>query len=166
MSGTKARTATAAIGGIAALAGALWAAAPAPLAAQDNQPPYWASIAAERAVMRRGPAREMQAMWEYRRPGLPIKIVALHEDWRQVQEPDGTTGWMHRSLLSGRRTAIVTRNRAAMRTSPSPDAPIAYHAEEGVVGRLGDCDNGWCAFDVLGRSGYIAADHIWGDGAP
>jgi SH3-like domain-containing protein len=166
MSGTMARTAAAAIGGIAAMAGILWAAAPAPLAAQDNQPPYWASIAAERAVMRRGPAREMQAMWEYRRPGLPIKIVALHEDWRQVQEPDGTTGWMHRSLLSGRRTAIVTRDRAAMRVSASPNAPIAYHAEEGVVGRLGDCDNGWCAFDVLGRSGYIAADHIWGDGAP
>lgn len=131
--------------------------------AQDQSPPYWASIDAPRAIMRRGPSREMRAMWEYRRPGLPLKVLRLHEDWRQVQEPDGTTGWMHRSLITGRRTAIVTENRAALHASPDASSPVDYRAEAGVIGRISDCSAGWCLLDVLGRRGYVATDAIWGD---
>ncbi len=131
--------------------------------AQASKPPYWASLDAPRAIMRRGPSQQMRALWEYRRPGLPVKILAIHEDWRRIEEPDGTTGWMHRSLLSGRRTAIVIDAVEPLRTARSADAAIAYRAEPGVIGRISDCRSGWCEFDVLGRRGFIAADAIWGD---
>ena len=144
------------------LAGAALA---APASAQERTPPYWASIDAGRAIMRRGPSQDMRAMWEYRRPGLPVRVVAIHDDWREVEEPDGTRGWMHRSLLSGRRTAIVTG------TAPQParaaalaDAAIAYRAAPGVVAQLLGCADGWCEIDLgHSRRGYISADGIWGD---
>jgi SH3-like domain-containing protein len=138
-------------------------------AAQDQAVPYWASIktgdaiAREGATMRAGPSRLMRAMWVYRRPGLPLKVVAVYEDWRQVREQDGTTGWMHRSLLTGRRTAVVTENRAPMRTRGDAAAPVAFYAEQGVVGRVSECTPDWCQFDVFGRRGYIATSAIWGD---
>ena len=148
---------------VAVMVAMLAASGPGPLRAQDQRPPYWASISAPEAIMRRGPSRDMRAMWEYRRAGLPLKVLALHEDWRRVQEPDGTTGWMHRSLLTGRRTAIVTADGARIRTRPDGGAPVAYRAGAGVIGRVTDCNSGWCAIDVLGRRGFIATGDIWGD---
>ncbi len=136
---------------------------PGGASAQDQVPPYWASIDATRAIMRRGPSQEMRAMWEYRRQGLPLKVLRLHDDWRLVREPDGTTGWMHRSLITGRRTAIVTESETPLRAAPDAGAPVAYRAERGVVGRISDCTPGWCLFDVLGRRGYVARDAVWGD---
>jgi SH3-like domain-containing protein len=138
---------------------------PGSAVAQDQTPPYWASIDAPRAILRRGPSQQMRALWEYHRPGLPVKVLALHEDWRKIEEPDGTTGWMHRSLLTGRRTAIVVDALQPIRTAPDPSAPVAFRAEPGVIGRIADCADGWCAFDVTGRRGYIAFAGIWGEEA-
>lgn len=114
--------------------------------------------------MRRGPSTLMPAMWEYRRMGLPLRIIAVRDDWRQVEDPTGVTGWMHKRLLSGQRTAIVTGGVRPMHVSPDSSSPVAYRADAGVVGQLGECQAGWCRFNVTGRAGWIAADHIWGDG--
>src|SRR5690242_5657133 len=68
--------------------------APAVQAQQARKVPYWASISAGRAMMRTGPAKEYPAIWEYRRADLPIRVVQIFKDWRKIQDPDGTTGWM------------------------------------------------------------------------
>ncbi len=136
------------------------------VSAQTARPPYWASITQVPAIMRRGPSREMPAVSQYVRDDLPVRVVAVYQDWRRIEDPDGNAGWMHSRLLSAARTAIVTGNIRPMRISPDATAPIAYRAEPGVVGRLSDCGNGWCMLDVKGRAGWIEADHIWGDEAP
>ena len=96
-------------------------------------------------------------------PGIKVHILEMKTPWLRVITPDGTQGWMAARLLSRTRTAIVTGDVRAMRTSANVDAPIAYRAEPGVVGRITNCKDGWCLFDVKGRKGWIEADHIWGD---
>jgi SH3-like domain-containing protein len=136
----------------------------APAAAQTEVTlPYWASINVDEARMRKGPSPHVPVVWEYRRKHLPVKVVAVHENWRKVVDPDGAEGWMASRLLSRARTAIVTGETRAMRASASPDAAVVFRAEAGVVGRLGDCNAGFCLFDVKGRKGWIAQAHIWGD---
>ena len=134
--------------------------------AQSNPTPYWASITQVPAIMRRGPGREMPAMWQYVRDDLPVRVIAVYQDWRRVEDPAGVRGWMHSRLLSRARAAIVTGGTRPMHLSPADDAPVAFRAEEGVVGRISDCEDGWCMFDVKGRAGWIRTDHIWGDGPP
>jgi SH3-like domain-containing protein len=41
-----------------------------------------------------------------------------------------------------------------------------WSAEPGVVGRLGECADGWCRFEVTGREGWVRAERLWGAGAP
>ena len=153
--------------GLLALAAAvtLVMASGGPVRADDLKPPYWVSINRPSAIMRRGPSTEMRAMWDYRRMGLPLRVIAVRDDWRQVQDPGGVVGWMHKRLLTNRRTAIVINGVQPMRTTARPDAPVAFRAEPGVVGRITECGDGWCLFDVMGQSGWIAADGIWGDEA-
>lgn len=135
-----------------------------PAAAQsDVELPYWASINVDEARMRKGPSPDVPVIWEYRRKDLPVKVVARFETWRKIEDPDGTQGWMAARLLSRTRTAIVIGEIRAMREDASLSAAVAYRAEPGVVGRITDCKNGWCLFDVKGRKGWIQTDHIWGD---
>lgn len=135
-----------------------------PAAAQsDPELPYWASISVDEARMRKGPSVDVPVLWEYRRKDLPVKVIARHENWRRVEDPDGTRGWMAARLLSRTRTAIVTGAVRPLREEPSLSAAIAYRAQPGVVGRITDCKSGWCRFDVKGRKGWIETDHIWGD---
>lgn len=139
-------------------------AAVGPAAAQsDPQLPYWASINVDEARMRKGPSPDVPVIWEYRRKDLPVKVIARFETWRKIEDPDGTQGWMAARLLSRTRTAIVTGDTRPMRAEPSVSAAISFRAEAGVVGKITDCKDGWCLFDVKGRKGWIQADHIWGD---
>lgn len=136
-----------------------------PAAAQSDpvKLPYWASISVDDARMRKGPSPDVPVIWEYRRKDLPVKVVARHESWRKIEDPDGTQGWMAARLLSRTRTAIVTGDIRPLREAASASAAVAYRAEPGVVGRISDCADGWCRFDVKGRKGWIQTDHIWGD---
>ena len=137
------------------------------LAAAAAQPPratpYWASIASGRAMMRTGPGQNYPGTWEYRRADLPIRVIEVYRDWRKIQDPDGTIGWMLVRLLSDQRTAIVRGSEpGAMHEAPDDATPIRYRAQPGVVGRVSRCADGWCRFDVHGRDGYIRIDQVWG----
>lgn len=148
-------------GGLAAIA------LPTPVSAQAAQEvPYWASISQPVARMRKGPSPDLPAIWEYRREDLPVKVLERYQTWRKIEDPDGTIGWMAARLLSAQRTGYVIDEIRAMHVDPNDSSPVAWRAQPGVVGRLSDCADGWCYFDVKGRRGYIRAEHVWGGGEP
>lgn len=138
---------------------------PAPATAADvkRKVPYLASIQASRARMRTGPARTYPASWLYQRAGLPVRVVATFKEWRKVEDPDGTQGWMQGNLLSDTRTAIVRAPQPIeMRDRPSPSAKLLWRAAPGVVGKLSQCGGGWCRFDVMGQVAYVEVGGLWG----
>ena len=131
--------------------------------AQEKKTPYWASISAGEAMMRTGPGRNYPATWLYKRADLPVKVVEVYPQWRKVQDPGGTTGWMLVNLLSDTRTAIVRGTEPApLHEAPRAESKIRYRAEPGVVGRLSECTVDWCRFDVGKRGGFIRTGNIWG----
>ena len=140
----------------------------APAAAQDEaEVPYWASIDAPEAYMRVGAGEQFPIMWVYTREDLPVRVVRLMQGWRYIEEPDGTMGWMSASLLSRQRTAIVTGDELVpMRAEGSSGAALRWNLEPGVVGLLGDCEEGWCEFNVDRHRGWVEQAHLWGAGEP
>lgn len=146
-----------------ALAFSLLVSLASPALAQQ-EPPYWASIDEPEARMRTGPSTEYPTMWIYKRERLPVKILARYKAWRKIEDSDGTQGWMHARLLSASRTALVIGEEVqALRGAPRGDAKITWRVEPGVVGRISQCEKGWCLFDVTGRQGYVREKAIWGD---
>lgn len=135
----------------------------APAAAQDRQPPYWASIASGQAMTRTGPGKNYPGVWLYQRRDLPVRVIKKYDNWRLVQDPDGAQGWMLVTLLSDRRTAIVKAGQPRpLRVGPYDSAKTEYQAEQGVVGRISKCHDGWCRIEIGNRRGYIATADIWG----
>lgn len=135
-------------------------------AAPGKPVPYWASLSQDEARMRVGPSLDYPSSWVYRRRDLPVKVVQVLGLWRKVEDPDGAQGWMHVRLLSDTPTAIVRAPEAPMHEAPSDGSRALFRAERGVVGRLSDCSDGWCAFDVKGQRGYVKAADIWGATTP
>jgi SH3-like domain-containing protein len=139
----------------------------APLSGDDSTTPYWASIRAGEVNMRVGPGEDYKINWVYRRPHLPVKVLRLKEGWRFVQDPSGAQGWMLARFLTRERGAIVTgKDPAEMRDGGSDGARLLWRLAPGVVGLLGDCDDGWCAFQLPQGKGYVREDRLWGDGNP
>ena len=133
--------------------------------AQDKTPPYWASIASGEAMMRTGPGKNYPGIWLYKRRDLPVRVVKLYPNWRLIEDPDGTRGWMLVTLLSDRRTAIVKPGQPRpIHLEASASSSIRYRAEPGVVGRIEKCRNGWCRIAVGKREGFIRSTDIWGVG--
>ena len=146
-----------------ALTALLLLALAAPAAAQDKQPPYWASIASGQAMTRTGPGKNYPGVWLYQRRDLPIRVVKKYENWRLIQDPDGAQGWMLVTLLSDRRTAIVKPGEPRpVRTDANEAAKVHYMAEQGAVGRINKCRDGWCHVEFGKREGYIRTSDIWG----
>ena len=131
-------------------------------AAQVRKTPYWASISAGKARMRTGPGRNYPANWLYQRTGLPVKVVDVYKEWRKVEDPGGTQGWMQGNLLSGARTGFVTGSVVAMRDRPDAGGRVLWRAAPGVVGRVSKCASGWCWFDVRGQAGYVETTSLFG----
>ena len=138
-----------------------------PAQAQEREVPYWASIRVSEVNMRVGPSETYRISWVYRRPQLPLKVLRLKEGWRLVQDPDGTRGWVVARFLVPKRTAIVRgKGVAEMREKADGNARLLWRLEPGVVGRLGDCDSGWCKLDVDEHAGYVRQNRLWGAGNP
>jgi len=135
--------------------------------AQNREVPYWAVIRWSEMNMRVGPSAQYRIEWVYRREGLPVKIVRVVDGWRLIRDADGTQGWVvARSLRLERGGVIVGDGLAAMRDMPAANGRLLWKTEPGVVGKLGECEAGWCQFDVAGRKGWIEAGRLWGEGQP
>jgi SH3-like domain-containing protein len=133
--------------------------------AQDKKPPYWASIASGEAMMRSGPGRNYPGIWLYKRRDLPVRVVQIYPNWRKIEDPDGTQGWMLVTLLSDRRTAIVKPGEPRdIRVKPEANAAVRNRAEPGVIGRIEQCNGTWCRIEIGKRKGWIVEGELWGVG--
>jgi SH3-like domain-containing protein len=126
--------------------------------------PRFVSLKASEANMRTGPGERYPIKWIYQRPGLPLEIVGEYHHWRRVRDVQGTEGWMHKTMLSGARSVIVTGAPAALRSEADAAAPLVARLDALVVGELLRCPQGsmWCAIAVDGFRGWLGRQDMWG----
>src|SRR5262249_12035580 len=70
--------------------------------------PRFVSLKAGRVNVRAGPTKDHDVAWVYTRSGLPVEVTAEFENWRRIRDWEGAEGWVYHSMLSGKRTAIVS----------------------------------------------------------
>jgi SH3-like domain-containing protein len=128
--------------------------------------PRFASLKTDRVNLREGPSKDHATKWVYERAGLPVEITAEFEIWRKVRDSEGVEGWVLHSLLSGRRTALVTPNKkgesSKLYARASTSADLAATLQSGVIVNVHSCDGAWCRVDGDGFKGYIEQEKLWG----
>ncbi|MGE3866729.1 MAG: SH3 domain-containing protein [Hyphomonadaceae bacterium] len=112
---------------------------------------------------RLGPSMEHRVLWTYHRRGLPVRVIAESDVWRQVADPAGDVAWVHVAGLSPKRTVFVAGGtETALRAAPRPEARPVARLGPGVVGVLEACRAGWRKVRVNNYSGWIETSALWG----
>lgn len=124
--------------------------------------PRFASFRSDEVNLRAGPGVRYPIEWVYRRQGLPVEIVDEFETWRRVRDWEGTLGWVHQSMLSGRRTLRVQDEKVALRREPSEGAALVAWLEGGVIGEIKGCEGGWCKAEIAGYQGWLMRSDFYG----
>jgi len=128
--------------------------------------PRFVSLKVDRVNMHVGPAKTYEVKWLYQRAGLPVEITAEFETWRRIRDADGVEGWVYNSLLSGRRTGMVTARPndefVPLYEKPDVESTVAAKLERGVVGAVKRCADGWCIINGRGFNGWIPQTRLWG----
>jgi SH3-like domain-containing protein len=128
--------------------------------------PRYVSLKSDHVNVRAGPTKDNDVAWVYTRAGLPVEITAEFENWRRVRDSEGAEGWVYHSLLSGRRTAVVTMKHkddlATLHESADTGSTATARLQAGVVAQVKKCDAHWCHIAGSGFDGWIEQQRLWG----
>ena len=128
--------------------------------------PRFVSITSTRVNLRVGPGRQYPINWILQRRHLPVEIIGEFEHWRKIRERSGDVGWVHKTMLSGKRMGMVISNSKTGELTPAFEAAesgkAVLMAEDGAIGEIRECRGEWCAMQFDKRRGWMRRDTIWG----
>jgi SH3-like domain-containing protein len=130
--------------------------------------PRFVSLKSDKVNVRAGPTKDHDVTWVYTRSGLPVEVIAEFENWRRIRDWEGAEGWVYHSLLSGRRTSLVSpatkKNDTALPvySDADPKSRVAARLQPGVLGSVKRCDGVWCRITGAGFEGWIEQNRLWG----
>ena len=125
--------------------------------------PRFASLKPEEVNVRTGPGTRYPIQWVYHRAGMPVEVVEEYDLWRKIRDVEGTSGWVHKTMLEGKRSVIIKGKEAhIVRIEPEPKAKPILKAEPMVAARLMECQPEWCRIQISGRKGWIEKQYLWG----
>ena len=128
--------------------------------------PRFVSLKPDRVNVHGGPTRDHEVTFVYTRAGLPVEITAESDNWRRIRDWEGSEGWVYHSLLSGKRTAVITTKArdelAQLHDRADANSAIAARLESGVVANVRKCLGAWCRISGSGFDGWIEQERLWG----
>jgi SH3-like domain-containing protein len=128
--------------------------------------PRFVSLKPDRVNVRSGPTRDHDVAFMFTRPALPVEITAESDNWRRIRDWEGSEGWVYHSMLSGRRTALVTAKQpdqlVPLYEKADTESGLVARLQPGVLGTVKQCSGTWCRIAGTGFDGWIAQDRLWG----
>jgi SH3-like domain-containing protein len=98
----------------------------------------------------------------FTRKNMPLEIYAEYENWRRVRDIDGAGGWVHYSMLSGVRSAIVTTDMHPLLSRPDRSSALRARIEHNVIVSIDECTLDWCRARSGQFKGWLPKDALWG----
>jgi SH3-like domain-containing protein len=126
--------------------------------------PRFASLRSDDVNMRAGPGTRYRIDWVYKRRDLPVEIEREFDVWRWVRDAEGVQGWVHQATLMGRRSFIVQKAEATLRSDANESASAVAILKPGVIGRIRSCkaSSDWCDVQTGSYRGYLRRTAFWG----
>ncbi|MEX0693612.1 MAG: SH3 domain-containing protein [Rhodospirillales bacterium] len=114
--------------------------------------------------MRTGPGVQYPVEWIFQREALPVEIIKEYRTWRLVRDWEGTQGWVHQSMLSGKRTFMSTGKDRTIRAQSDVKSHAVAIVEPNTIGEILSCPDstGWCQVRVKGIEGWLRRVEFWG----
>ena len=96
-----------------------------------------------------------------------MRVLDAYDIWRQVQEADGSIGWVHKNMLSTRRTVLI-REEGNLINKPQPTAQTIAIVQPGTIGQIERCpaSTNYCLLSFQYNNsdvkGWFPRSYVWG----
>lgn len=136
------------------------------LFAKTQTLPRFAALRSNAVNSHVGPGNNYPIEWKFVRQNLPIEITAEFDNWRRIRDYQGTSGWVHKSLLSGKRSLLVINSIQNMHASSDKDSGIVARLEPGVIVLAIEMQPNWCKVEFKSTNGrykgWVLRQNLWG----
>ncbi len=125
--------------------------------------PRFVSTKSAEVNARSGPGISYPIEWVFIKKGEPLEITAEFEQWRYVKDIEGQGGWIHSSVLSGKRSVIITSKEVvAIHKSPDHSSRVVAKVSPHVRCEFKKCQKLWCKIKCQSYDGWINRKYLWG----
>jgi SH3-like domain-containing protein len=133
-------------------------------AAPKNLPvPRYVSIKFNEINARTGPAKDCPIEWVFIKKGEPIEIIAEYDQWRKIRDIHDEGGWVHSSVISGKRSVVfVGKNTMPLLSAPGKYDQMVAKLTPQIRCDLLKCEKEWCNVNCKSYKGWIARKFLWG----
>ena len=121
-------------------------------------------IKSEKANLRTGPGTKYEKLWQVFQY-MPFKLLKTKESWKQVQDLDGDSYWVHAPLTTQKyKCAAIKNNQTNLRTGPGTKFPKVKWApvDKFFSMRVLKIENNWVHIeDASGDKAWIYRPLVW-----
>lgn len=110
--------------------------------------------------VRSGPGTQFPILWIYQRKGFPVEVLNSYQSWYQIRDVEGESGWVYKSLISKRRTSLVTEGEPiVMYKNPDATEPFIKFAP-GVILSIDHCTPYLCKVVYGNNKGWVIKNRL------
>lgn len=133
-------------------------------AGSNNIIPRFVSTKANEVNVRAGPGIKYPLKWVFNQKGEPVEVINESDQWRHIRDIDNEYGWIHSSVLSGKRTVVILSDKIEyLYRSPSHESKVIAHLEPNVRCEFKKkCTATMCKLNCKSYIGWVNRKAIWG----
>ncbi|HHY48621.1 MAG TPA: SH3 domain-containing protein, partial [Alphaproteobacteria bacterium] len=137
--------------------------------------PRFATTRSTPINVRVGPGTRYAVAWVYVKAGTPVEIIQEFDTWRKIRDVDGSEGWVHQNLLSGKRAGIAApwrdEGKIPLLSRKGESDRVRAYLGPGFRVDISECDGTWCEVSATAKAetgstatyrGYLAQSELWG----
>ena len=125
---------------------------------------YFASLRSNETNIRSGPGANYPIKFTFKLRNLPVKIVSEYDNWCEIEDYEGSRGWVAQNLITKKRHLMTfsKKNIIDIHTKKNETSKVIFHLENYVIGEYLKCEETWCAMKINDEKGWVLSSDLYG----
>ena len=125
--------------------------------------PRFVSLKSDNSNLRVGPDEDYPIKLKYIVANTPVEIIDEYKNWRKIKDYEENEGWMHKSLIKGKRFAIVsTLYQEGLQVFNKPKGNNIGKIGKRNILEVKTCLMNWCKIKYGKNAGWVNKLNLWG----
>lgn len=133
-------------------------------AQQIQEVNYFASLRSNETNVRAGPGQNYSIKFTFKLREIPVRVISEYDNWLEIEDFEGQTGWVSQSLITKKRTLMVITKKSFinMHGKNNEKSRIIYRLENQVIGDYLKCLEDWCGIKINNKKGWVQKSELFG----
>jgi SH3-like domain-containing protein len=129
-----------------------------------NEVNYFSSLRSAETNVRAGPGQNYPIKFTYKLRGIPVRVISEYDNWNEIEDYEGQSGWVMQSLLTKKRTLMVRTSKSFvnMHSKNNEKSHIIFRLENNVIGDYLKCVDDWCGIKIENKKGWVMKGELFG----